>query len=36
MHFLCTTGLNISYKNQLILVSLGGCLIDKKRQICGA
>jgi len=26
IHFLCTTGLNISYKNQLLLLSLGGCL----------
>jgi len=31
MHFLCTTGLNISYKNQLILLSLGGCLVEKER-----
>jgi len=37
MHFLCTTSLNISYKNQPLLLSLGGCLEEKKnRQISGA
>jgi len=36
MHFLCTTSLNISYKNQTLLLSLGGCLEEKNRQISGA
>jgi len=35
MHFLCTTSLNISYKNQPLLLSLGGCLQAKNRQISG-
>jgi len=29
MHFLCTTSLIISYKNQPLLLSLGGC-VEKK------
>jgi len=29
IHFLCTTSLNISYKNQPLLLSLGGCLEEK-------
>jgi len=36
IHFLCTTSLNISYKNQPLLLSLGGCLEVKIRQISGA
>jgi len=37
MHLLCTTSLNISYKNQSLLLSLGGCLDEKKNtQISGA
>jgi len=35
MHFLCTKSLIISYKNQLILLSLAGCLEEKNRQISG-
>jgi len=30
MHFLCTTSLIISYKNQPLLLSLGGYLEEKK------
>ena len=33
MNFLCITSLNISYKNQSLLLSLGGCLEEKKTQI---
>jgi len=33
MHFLCTTSLNISYKNQPLLLSLG--VEAKNRQISG-
>jgi len=29
IHFLCTTSLIISYKNQPLLLSLGGCLEKK-------
>ena len=36
MHFLCTTSLIISYQNQPLLLSLGGCLEEKYRQISGA
>jgi len=35
MHFLCTTSLIISYQNQPLLLSLGGCLEEKNRQISG-
>jgi len=36
MHLLSTTSLNISYKNQPLLLSLSGCFEEKKRQISGA
>jgi len=36
MHFLYNTSLIISYKNQPILFSLGGCLEEKNGQISGA
>ena len=29
MHLLCSTSLNISYQNQSLLLSLGGCLDEK-------
>jgi len=31
MHFLCTTSLIISYKNQPLLLALGGWLEEKNR-----
>jgi len=30
MHFLCTTSLTISYKNEPLLLLLGGCLEEKR------
>jgi len=30
IHSLCATSLNISYKNQHLFLSLGGCLEEKK------
>ena len=36
MHFLCTIILVISWKNQPLLLFLGGCLEEKKGQISGA
>jgi len=36
MHFLCTTSFIISYQNQPLLLSLGGCLEEEIRQISGA
>jgi len=35
MYLLCTTSLIISYENQPLLLSLGGCLEEKNRQISG-
>ena len=36
IHFLCTTSLIISYQNQPLLISLGGCLEEEIRQISRA
>jgi len=36
MHFLCSTSLIISYKNQPLLLLLGGSLEEKNGQIIGA
>jgi len=35
IYVLCTTSLIISYKNQPLLLSPGGCLEEKNRQIGG-
>jgi len=36
MHFLSITSLIISYKNQPLLLLLGGCLEERNGQISGA